>query len=144
MRELRLRLAKQFAQNHTSSSWQYPNFNRDGIAPKSIVLSEEAAGETSLPRCLLLCETPLVILPEMCPCFATLQVLCFMFPPFCFLNTLPSFLVVGGPCAVCPGWSSRLEHFIVSRKPFRALDPCHSSQHFSKETAPSALHPTLG
>ena len=58
MRKLRLRLAKQFAQNHTSSSWQYPNFNQDGIAPKSIVLREEAVGETSLPRCLLICGTP--------------------------------------------------------------------------------------
>lgn len=118
MKKLRLRLAKQFAQSHTSSSWQYPNFNQDGLAPKPIVLNKEALGEISLPRCLLICETPAVTLPEICLCFATLHVLWFILPPLCFLNTLPSLLVVSGPCV-----TSRLEHFIVSRSP---SEPLHS------------------
>ena len=133
MKKLRLRLAKEFAQSHTSSSWQYPNFIQDGLAPKPIVLNKEALGEISLPRWLLICETRALSLPEICPCFATLQVLWFILPPLCFLNTLLSVLVVGGPLV-----TSRLEHFIVSMKPLRALALCHSNQHCSKEAAPLA------
>ena len=140
MRKLRLRLTKQFAQNHTSSSWQYPNFNQDAIAPKPIVLSEEAVGETSLPRCLLLCETP-ARHPS-----RNVSLLCHTASPVLYVPTLllskHTSQVPRGWWTTCcvslPGWSVSLS----VGSPLELLSPVTAASTFPKRLLhqPCILH----
>ena len=104
MRKLRLRVAKQFAQSPTTSSWQHSNLNQDSLASKSIVLNEGTIGRIDLPGSLVTSDYP----PETLAPHPSRNVslLNHTANAVVYISTLlpsehfPCPLVVGGPCDV--------------------------------------------